>query len=48
MATTPKKHSNPRPSRDVNVIFRCSEEERAIFHQAAAALGLPTSQWLSA
>jgi hypothetical protein len=43
MAT--KKPVN-RPARDVNVIFRCSEEERATFHDAAAAVGLPLSQWL--
>lgn len=35
-----------RPSRDVNVIFRCSAEEREAFHAAAALAGLPTSQWL--
>jgi hypothetical protein len=35
-----------RPSRDVNVIFRCSDDERRTFHEAAALVGLPTSQWL--
>lgn len=42
----PDMASTKRPARDVNVIFRCSVEERDRFHAAAAAEGLPLSQWL--
>lgn len=38
--------STKRPARDANVIFRCSEDERDLFHEAAALAGLPLSQWL--
>jgi uncharacterized protein (DUF1778 family) len=35
-----------KPLRDVNITFRCSEDERQTMHDAAALDGLPLSQWL--
>lgn len=32
--------------RDVNITFRCSEDERQQMHDAAEIEGLPLSQWL--